>query len=85
MGLVTKKDTSFRLDESVSAFFDMPSLEEEEKNYDELKIDINKLDIDIEEKANIINKINKLNFTTSPKEKKKINEEIKEFKNKYNL
>ena len=42
MGLVTKKDTSFRLDESISAFFDMPSLEVEEKNYDELKIDINK-------------------------------------------
>ena len=51
------------------------------KNKYELESSINEyfempsLDIDIEEKANIINKINSLNFTNSPKEIKKIEEE----------
>ena len=80
MGLVTKKDNSF--DESLNMFFSLPE-EEKIDNYDSLKNKIYKLDIDNEEKANIINKINSIN--NNYLQKKDILDEIDRFKIKYNL
>lgn len=85
MGLLTSNKNKYELESSISEYFEMPSLDIEINKYDEIKTKINKLDIDIEEKANIINKINALNFTNSPKEIKKIEEEIDKFVKQYNI
>ena len=72
---------SFDMDNSDSIMVELPPLDD---NYGELKDFIYKLDIDKEEKANILNKINALNNTNiSLKEKKQIKEEIEIFKKKY--
>ncbi len=86
MGLTIKNKSSFELSESLSDFFSLP-IEEEKKNnkYDELKEDIYKLDIDNEEKAYILNKINLLSTNISNKEKNNIEKEIDKFIDLYNL
>ena len=58
---------------------------QEESSYSRLKDDIFKLDIDNEEKANIINKINSLSTIKNNSEKKKIITEIENFKKEYDL
>lgn len=86
MGLTVKNKTVFELTDDVSNFFDLPIEEQKIKNaYDELKKDIYSLDIDNEEKANILNKISLFNSTKSEKEKNKVKQEIEKFKMDYDL
>ena len=80
MGLVTKNN-KYDLDESISMFFSVP--EESQTDYEELKTKIYDLDIDNEEKANIISTINSIN--NNYLQKADIIEKIDRFKNKYNL
>ena len=62
MGLTIKNKTSYELGNNLTEFFSIPVEidDQEESAYSRLKDDIFKLDIDNEEKANIINKINSL-------------------------
>ncbi len=86
MGLTIKNKTSYQLGNNLTEFFSIP-LEEPIQNdeYRRLKDDIYKLDIDIEEKANIINKINSLNQTKNAFERKKVLQEIENFCNEYDI
>jgi len=71
---------SFDIDNSDSLTIELP---QPDNDYSELKEQIYKLDIDKEEKANILNKISLLNQNISLKEKKSIKQEIDKFKKKY--
>lgn len=86
MGLTVKNKNSYELGNNLTEFFSLPI--EETKTSDEysrLKDDIYTLDIDNEEKANILNKINSLNTTLSASQRRKIIKEIETFKNDYNI
>lgn len=86
MGLTVKNKNSYELGNNLTEFFSLPI--EETKTPDEysrLKDDIYTLDIDNEEKANILNKINSLNTTLSASQRRKIIKEIETFKNDYNI
>ena len=72
---------SFDVDNSDTSYFEIPLPKSDD--YTKLKDKIYKLDIDNEEKANILNKISLLNNNISIKERKQIEEEIKQFKEKY--
>lgn len=87
MGLTIKNKTSYELGNNITEFFSIPVEidDQEESAYSRLKDDIFKLDIDNEEKANIINKINSLSTIKNNNEKKKIITEIETFKKEYNL
>lgn len=87
MGLTIKNKTSYELGNNLTEFFSIPVEidDQEESAYSRLKDDIFKLDIDNEEKANIINKINSLSTIKNNNEKKKIITEIETFKKEYNL
>lgn len=87
MGLTIKNKTSYELGNNLTEFFSLPVEidDQEESAYSRLKDDIFKLDIDNEEKANIINKINSLSTIKNNNEKKKIITEIENFKKEYNL
>lgn len=87
MGLTIKNKTSYELGNNITEFFSIPVEidNQEESAYSRLKDDIFKLDIDNEEKANIINKINSLSTIKNNNEKKKIITEIETFKKEYNL
>ncbi len=87
MGLTIKNKTSYELGNNLTEFFSIPVEidDQEESAYSRLKDDIFKLDIDNEEKANIINKINSLSKIKNNNEKKKIITEIETFKKEYNL
>lgn len=87
MGLTIKNKTSYELGNNLTEFFSLPVEidNQEESSYSRLKDDIFKLDIDNEEKANIINKINSLSTTKNNSEKKKIITEIENFKKEYDL
>lgn len=86
MGLIVKNKTSYQLGNNLTEFFSIP-IEEPRNNdeYSRLKDDIYKLNIDNEEKANILNKINMLNTNISPNKKKVIIKEIEKLKEDYNL
>lgn len=86
MGLTIKNKTSYQLGNNLTEFFSVP-LEEPIQNdeYRRLKDDIYKLDIDIEEKADIINKINSLNQEQNAVKKKKLLKEIETFCNEYDI
>lgn len=86
MGLTVKNKNSYELGNNLTEFFSLP-LEETKApdEYSRLKDDIYALDIDNEEKANILNKINSLNTTLSASQKRKIIKEIETFKNDYNI
>ncbi|MGN1372211.1 MAG: hypothetical protein ACI4XM_08060 [Candidatus Coprovivens sp.] len=86
MGLIVKNKTSYQLGNNLTEFFSIP-IEESQNNdeYSRLKDDIYKLNIDNEEKANILNKINMLNTNISPNKKKVIIKEIEKIKEDYNL
>ena len=71
---------TFDIDQSDSIYVELP---EDNDDYSKLKNKIYKLNIDKEEKANIINKINQLKTNISNKEKKQIIKEIEEFKKSY--
>jgi predicted ribosome quality control (RQC) complex YloA/Tae2 family protein len=72
---------TFEIDQSDSIYVELP--QDKNEDYTKLKNKIYKLDIDKEEKANIINKINQLKTNISNKEKKQIIQEIEEFKKSY--
>ncbi len=76
----------YQLGNNLTEFFSIP-LEDEvnSEEFPRLKDKIYKLDIDPEEKANIINVISKLSIVNSIKEKNKITKEIEDFIKKYNL
>ena len=87
MGLTIKNKTSYELGNNLTEFFSLP-LEidnQEETEYSRLKDDIFELEMDNEEKANIINKINSLKTIKSNVEKKKVIEKIESFKKENNL
>jgi hypothetical protein len=87
MAIKVKREDNLTFSQPVDLFFKMPG-EEDILNpldeYEELKNQVYKLDIDYEEKANMINKIGSLK-TKNDFEKSKLIKEINEFKKKYNL
>jgi len=86
VGLFVKNKNDFVLSNNITEFISIPSdnlLSDE--NYHKLKELIYSLNIDNEDKANIINKINSLSKINSPKERTKIINEIESFKIKYNI
>jgi hypothetical protein len=86
MGLKIDNQTTYRFNDDVASYFDIEIGEPiRENDYEILKKEIYKLDIDSEEKANIINTINKLSITKSSKEKKDLIKQIEDFKKAYKL
>ena len=86
MGLKVDNPTTYRFNDDVASYFDIEIGEPiRDNDYELLKKEIYKLDIDAEEKANIINNINKLNTSISKKEKRNLIKQIEEFKKNYNL
>lgn len=86
MGIKVNKSTSFKLGDDVENYFDIEISDPIRGNdYNLLKKEIYKLDIDYEEKANIINSISKLSTSISNKEKKELIKQIEDFKKLYNL
>ena len=86
MALKVDNPTNYRFNDNITRFFDLEIDEPiRDNDYELLKKEIYKLDIDSEEKANIINSINKLNINISKKEKREIIKQIEEFKKTYNL
>ena len=87
MAIKVKREDNLTFSQPVETFFKLP-VEEEILNpiddYEELKNQVYKLDIDYEEKANIINQIASLK-SSKDFEKHKIEKEIEHFKKKYNL
>ena len=86
MGLKVDNPTTYRFNDDVASYFDIEIDDPiRENDYELLKKEIYKLDIDSEEKANIINSINRLSISNSPKEKRELTKQIEEFKNTYKL
>ena len=86
MGLKVDNSTTYRFNDDVASFFDIEMSEPPRNNdYELLKKEIYKLDIDSEEKANIINSIGKLNTSISQKEKNDLINKIEQFKQKYKI
>ena len=86
MGLKVDNPTTYRFNDDVASYFDIEIDDPiRENDYELLKKEIYKLDIDSEEKANIINSINRLSISNSPKEKRELTIQIEEFKNTYKL
>ena len=86
MGLKVDNPTTYRLNDDIASYFDVEIDDPiRENDYELLKKEIYKLDIDSEEKANIINNINRLSVSNSPKEKRELTKQIEEFKNTYKL
>lgn len=84
MGLTVKNRNTFEISDDIANFFALPS-EDNNDDYESLKKDIYNLDIDNEEKAYIINKINLLSTNILNRDKNNIKKEIDEFKSKYNI
>lgn len=86
MGLKEDNQTTYKLNEEVASYFTIVMENTiKNNNYENLKNNIFQLDIDSEEKAQIINAINKLNKTKSLKEQKELTKKIENFKKKYKL
>jgi len=86
MGIKVDNPTTYRFNDDVASFFDIEMSEPPRNNdYELLKKEIYKLDIDSEEKANIINSIGKLNTSISQKEKNDLINKIELFKHKYKI
>ena len=86
MGLKIDNQTTYNLNDDIANYFNLEVNEPIRNNdYEILKKEIYKLDIDSEEKANIINTINKLNIVKSPKDRKDLIKEIEKFKITYKL
>lgn len=86
MGLKIDNPTTYRLNDDVASYFDIEIGEPiRDNDYELLKKEIYKLDIDSEEKANIINSINKLSITKSKKERNDLTKEIEKFKETYKI
>lgn len=86
MGLKVDNPTTYRFNDDVANYFDIEIGEPiRDNDYELLKKEIYKLDIDSEEKANIINSINKLSTSISKKEQREITKQIEELKKVHNL
>ena len=86
MALKVDNPTTYRFNDDIATFFDVEIDEPiRDNDYELLKKEIYKLDIDSEEKTNIINSINKLNINISKKEQREIIKQIEEFKKNYHL
>ena len=85
MGLTVKNKNNLELGEDISSFFSLPVDEENKDTYDDIKNEIYNLDIDVEKKAYIINRINLLSTNISIREKNNIRKEIENFQKEYNL
>lgn len=97
MGFVLNKKEMFKGDgttiefdestsEIVGSYFEKPLREENNKlEISRLREKVYKLDIDNEEKANIINLLSRQDTALSPKEKQRLDKEISKIKQKYNL
>lgn len=88
MGQTLKNKITYDLSDDAYNFFSIPELEDKKEldyDYKLLRAKIYKIDIDQDEKADIINKINSLTINKSFKEKEKIIKEINEFRAKYGL
>lgn len=86
MGIKVDNPTTYRFNDDVASFFDIEMSEPPRNNdYELLKKEIYKLDIDSEEKANIINSIGKLNTSISQKEKNDLINKIEQFKQKHKI
>lgn len=87
MGLTVKNQTNYELGDNLTEFFsvNIETAEVAIDAYRRLKDEIFKLDIDVEEKANIINKINSLSTITKESTRKKVIVEIESFKEEYDL
>lgn len=86
MALKVDNPTTYRFNDDIATFFDVEIDDPiRDNDYELLKKEIYKLDIDSEEKANIINSINKLNINISKKEQREIIKQIEEFKKNYHL
>ena len=78
MAIKVKSNTTFNLNDDIANFFSLPVDVpiENNDNSDDLKNRVYALDLDTEEKANIINLINKYSTTSNNKEKNKLKKEI---------
>lgn len=87
MGLKVRNTINYELGNNLTEFFTIPTEVPDEENniYDDIKDKIYELYLDVEEKADILNKISKYKTTNSPKEKKKLEREIESFIKEYNL
>lgn len=86
MGLTIKNKESYELGNNLTEFFSVPiEVPKNQDEYSRLKDDIYSLDIDNEDKANMINKINSLSTNLSLSKKNQILKEIEEFKDEYNI
>ena len=87
MALKITKPESLTMSKEVDVYFNLPmddNILAPTEDYEDLKEQIYDLDIDYEEKANMINKIGSLK-TKNDFEKHKIKKEIEEFKKLHNL
>ena len=85
MALKVKSTTTYNLNNDLANFFSVPvDLPSDDTSIaDNLKKRVYSLDIDTEEKSNLISKINKYNTINSIKEKNKLREEIESFLEEY--
>jgi len=87
MGLKVDNKVTHTLSDNLANFFSLPIEEENkyENAYDELRDKIYGLDIDNEEKADVLNSISKYNSSNSVREKRKLEQEINDFVKNYKL
>ncbi len=87
MGLTIKNKNEFVLGEEITNILSFPNeiVTKDVDNYENLKPFIYDLDMDNEEKADLLNKISRLNTMISEKEKNKIKRELDKFKEKHNI
>jgi hypothetical protein len=86
MGLTIKNKETYELGNNLTEFFSLTIDEQTNQDeYNDLKDKIYSLDIDSEEKANIINKINSLSTMLSSSQRKKLLKEIDDIKNRYSI
>ncbi len=85
MGLTIKNKNNYELADNLASFFALDVEEEPLPDYTSLKHKVKESNLDIEEKSNIINKINSLQLAKTMKEQQKIINEIEKLKVTYNL
>ena len=87
MGLKVRNTINYELGNNLTEFFQIPTEvpDEDDRIYDDIKDKIYELYLDVEDKAEILNAISKYNNTNSRTEKKKLQKQIEEFIEKYNL
>lgn len=87
MGLKVRNTINYELGNNLTEFFTVPTEvpDEEPRIYDDIKDKIYDLYLDVEDKAEILNKISKYNTTNSMTEKNKLKREIESFIEKYKL